>query len=119
MGNTQESGYRPCKCMRVRAAESIIPRMLRISLQDRKVLQRFATFAIPAPHRDLSISRERIGDVLMAQGDTAGPLREYRAAHAIDAPMTVQNPGNVERKRNFVASISRLASFQQQVEDGK
>src|SRR5262249_62348773 len=43
---------------------------------------------------DLSVSQERIGDVLRAQGNLAAALESYTSAHAIRERLAAADPGN-------------------------
>jgi tetratricopeptide (TPR) repeat protein len=42
--------------------------------------------------RDLSVSHDRIGDVLLAQGDLAGALKAYRESLAVAARLAAADP---------------------------
>ena len=44
--------------------------------------------------RDLSVSHDKIGDVLLSQGDLDGALAAYRAALAIRETLARRDPGN-------------------------
>ncbi len=46
--------------------------------------------------RDLSVSQDRIGDVLVAQGDRDGALKAYREGLAIREALTRRDPANTE-----------------------
>ena len=55
--------------------------------------------------RDLSVSREKIGDVLQAQGDLAGALAEYRESLAVRRRLVEADVSNTQWQRDL--SISR------------
>ena len=59
--------------------------------------------------RDLSVSHDRVGDVLLAQGDAAGALGEYRASLAIAERLAAQDPTNADWQRNLWVSYWRMA----------
>ena len=64
--------------------------------------------------RDLSVSHERIGDVLVAQGDAAGALAAYRASLGIRERLAAQDPSNAEWQRDLWVSYWRMASIAEQ-----
>ncbi|MDA8051948.1 MAG: trypsin-like peptidase domain-containing protein [Rhodospirillales bacterium] len=59
--------------------------------------------------RDLSVSRDRIGDVLMALGDRAGAAAEYRAGLAIAEVLARRDPANAEWQRDLAISLVKLS----------
>jgi hypothetical protein len=59
--------------------------------------------------RDLSVSYDRIGDVLVAQGDRAGALKSYRDGLAIRERLAQADPGNAEWQVDVLWSNWRLA----------
>jgi hypothetical protein len=58
--------------------------------------------------RDLSVSHERIGDVLVAQGDGPGALTAYRQGLAIAETLTARDPANTQWQRDLVVSYVKL-----------
>lgn len=54
--------------------------------------------------RDLSVSHDRIGEVLMAQGDGAGALAAYREGQAINEALAGSNPDDTKLQRDLAAS---------------
>src|SRR2546421_571272 len=54
--------------------------------------------------RDLSVSHNGIGDVLVAQGDRAGALAAYRAGLEIRETLARRDPGNTEWQRDLSVS---------------
>ena len=59
--------------------------------------------------RDLSVSHDRIGDVLVAQGDRAGALTAYRAGLAIAEALARRDPANTEWRHDlFSVSHDRI-----------
>jgi len=54
--------------------------------------------------RDLSVSHEKIGDVLAAQGDGAGALQADRKSLAICEGLTTRNPANTDWQRGLSVS---------------
>src|SRR5262245_6203076 len=59
--------------------------------------------------RDLSVSRDKVGDVLVAQGNGAGALAAYRASLGIRERLAAQDPGNAAWQRDLVVSCFQLA----------
>jgi len=58
--------------------------------------------------RDLSISHDRIGDVLSAQGDLTAALAAYRASLEIRARLAAADPGNAGWQRDLSVSHNKL-----------
>ncbi len=58
--------------------------------------------------RDLSVSHERIGNVLVAQGDGAGALKAYRASLAIREALAGRDPANTEWQRDLSVSHNKI-----------
>jgi tetratricopeptide (TPR) repeat protein len=58
--------------------------------------------------RDLSVSHDRIGDVLRAQGDLAAALQSYRASLAIAERLAKADPGNAGWQRDLSVSHERI-----------
>ena len=56
---------------------------------------------------NLSISQERIGDVLRAQGNLAAALDNYKAAQAIRERLAATDPGNTGWQSNLSVSQSK------------
>jgi eukaryotic-like serine/threonine-protein kinase len=59
--------------------------------------------------RGLSVSHDRVGDVLYAQGDLAGALAEYRASLAIAELLAAQDPANAQWQTDLAISCGRVA----------
>ena len=60
--------------------------------------------------RDLSVSRDKIGDVQQAQGDLAAALTSYQAALAIAERLAKADPGNAGWQRDLSVSHTRSAT---------
>jgi tetratricopeptide (TPR) repeat protein len=58
--------------------------------------------------RDLSISHDRIGDVLRAQGDLAGALDAFRKGLVIRETLSRRDAGNMEWQRDLSISHDRI-----------
>ena len=58
--------------------------------------------------RDLSVSQEKIGDVLLAQGDLAGALQAYRESLAVPRLLAAADPSNAGRQRDLSVSHSKV-----------
>ena len=54
--------------------------------------------------RDLSVSHDKIGDVLVAQGEGGAALAAYRAGMAIRERLAAADPGNAEWQRDLSVS---------------
>jgi tetratricopeptide (TPR) repeat protein len=63
--------------------------------------------------RDLSVSREKIGDVQQAQGDLAAALASYQAALAISERLAKADPGNAGWQRDLSVSHNKIGDVQQ------
>ena len=61
--------------------------------------------------RDLSVSHDRIGDVLVAQGNLAPALESYRASLAIRERLAQADPGNAGWQRDLIVSHWKLADL--------
>ncbi|MFZ1813828.1 MAG: tetratricopeptide repeat protein [Rhizobiaceae bacterium] len=59
--------------------------------------------------RDLSVSHERIGDVLRAQGDLAGALVAFQASLVIRKKLAAGDPSNSQWQRDLIVSHVKLA----------
>ncbi|HTW28913.1 MAG TPA: tetratricopeptide repeat protein, partial [Acetobacteraceae bacterium] len=59
--------------------------------------------------RDLSVSHNKIGEVLVAQGKLAEALTAFRDSHAIFERLAAADPGNAGWQTDLVASHARLA----------
>jgi len=59
--------------------------------------------------RDLSISHNKIGDVLRAQGEGAAALAEYRLGMAIAARLAAADPANAAWQRDLIVACVKLA----------
>jgi tetratricopeptide (TPR) repeat protein len=58
--------------------------------------------------RDLSVSFDRIGDVLVAQGDGPGALAAYRKGLAIRQALAARDPANANWQRDLIVSNVKL-----------
>ncbi|MBN1418982.1 MAG: tetratricopeptide repeat protein, partial [Planctomycetes bacterium] len=67
--------------------------------------------------RDLSVSHERIGDVLTAQGSLAGALDAYHQALAIRKRLADADPSNSEWQRDLSVSYWKLAEVHEGLGD--
>jgi hypothetical protein len=56
------------------------------------------------------VSYEKVGDVLVSQGDLSGALKFYRDSLAIRERLAKADPGNAGWQTDVVASNQRLAS---------
>ena len=61
--------------------------------------------------RDLSVSHNKVGDVLRAQGDLAGALQAYRESLAVRARLAAADPSNAGWQRDVVVSYWKLADI--------
>jgi hypothetical protein len=68
--------------------------------------------------RDLSVSHERIGDVLRAQGDLGGALQAYRADLAVAERLAAADPSNAGWQRDVMVSCWRMADMAEKSGDG-
>ena len=59
--------------------------------------------------RDLSVSFERVGDVLVAQGNLPEALKTYRDSLAIRDRLAKSDPGNAGWQRDLSVSFAKLA----------
>ena len=59
--------------------------------------------------RDLSVSYNRIADVLLAAGDRTGALENYRKGLAIFDKLARSDPGNVQGQTDLIVSHFKLA----------
>lgn len=58
--------------------------------------------------RDLSVSHDRIGDVLVAQGDGPGALTSFRKGLAIDEALAARDPANGQWQNDVACSCAKL-----------
>ena len=58
--------------------------------------------------RDLSVSHNRIGDVLVSQGDGPGALLAYRKGLEIAEALAERDPANTEGQRDLSVSHNRM-----------
>ncbi len=61
--------------------------------------------------RDLSVSQEKIGDVLVARGDLPGALVGYRASVNLREGLAASDPKNAGWLRDVAVSMAKLADF--------
>jgi hypothetical protein len=59
--------------------------------------------------RDLSVSHNKIGDVLRAQGDLPRALESYDAGLEIDERLALHAPDNAQVQRDLVISLLEVA----------
>jgi len=69
--------------------------------------------------RDLSVSYNRVGGVLNAQGDLAGALKSYRDSLAIREKLANQDPSNVEWRDDLEASCCLVATALLRIQNPK
>lgn len=62
--------------------------------------------------RDLSVSHNRIGDVLVAQGNLPAALDSYKAALAIADRLAKADPGNAGWQRDLALSLGRVGTVE-------
>jgi hypothetical protein len=62
--------------------------------------------------RDLSVSKHKIGDVLVAQGDGPGALAAYQAGLAITEDLTQRDPANTGWQVDVAVSCAKLGSLE-------
>ena len=60
--------------------------------------------------RDLSVSYEKVGDVLVQQSNLAEALKFYQASLAISERLAKSDPGNANWQRDLLVSHWKLAS---------
>jgi hypothetical protein len=58
--------------------------------------------------RDISVSVNKIGDLLKAQSDPNGALMAYREALDIVRQLSANDPGNSEWRRDVSLSLERI-----------
>lgn len=61
--------------------------------------------------RDLSISLEKLGDVLVKAGDLAGAKARFEKSFELRERLADQNPGSAEAQRDVCVSLWKLASL--------
>ena len=59
--------------------------------------------------RDLSVSDNKVGDVLAAQGNLPEALKSFRDGHAIAERLAQADPGNAGWQRDLSVSYAKLA----------
>jgi hypothetical protein len=59
--------------------------------------------------RDLSVSHDRIADVLVVQGDGPGALAAYRKGLAIAEALAARDPANTQWQRDLVLGFMKLS----------
>ena len=59
--------------------------------------------------RNLSVSHNKIGDVVLAQGDLASALKSYRASQTIMERLTLADPGNAAWQQNCSSRVQKSA----------
>ena len=69
--------------------------------------------------RDLSVSHNKIGDVLRAQGDLAGALKAYREDMAVAARLATADPSNADWQRDLYVSYWRMADISEKTGTGE
>ena len=80
------------------------------SLDDAARAYRAAEAAVrrTGTERDLLVSQERIGNVLVAQGDRDGALKAYQAGLAIAETLARRDPANTEWQRDLSVSQNKI-----------
>jgi hypothetical protein len=68
--------------------------------------------------RDLSLSQDRIGDVLVAQGDGPGALAAYQAGLVIAEDLAQRDPANTQWQRDLSLSQDRIGDVLVRQGDG-
>jgi hypothetical protein len=63
--------------------------------------------------RDLSVSYDRVGDVLVAQGNLPEALKSFRDGLAIADRLAQADPGNAGWQRDLIVSCAKLAGIDQ------
>ena len=71
-----------------------------------------------AAQRDLSVSHNMIGDVLVAQGDGPGALAVYRKSLAIREALAARDPANTEWQRDLSVSYIKIGDVLKAQGDG-
>ena len=66
--------------------------------------------------RDLSVSYDRVGDVLVAQGNRAGALKAFEDGQKIFKELSELDPANADWQRDLVVSYWKFASFSESAE---
>ena len=69
--------------------------------------------------RDLSVSHNKIGDVLLAQGDLAGALAAYRQSLGVRERLAQADPSNAGWQRDLWVSYWRMGSIAEQTGDSE
>lgn len=64
--------------------------------------------------QDVSVSQDKVGDVLSVQGDLAGALAAYRESLAIRQRLAAADPANAGWQRDLCASYWRMAMMAEQ-----
>ena len=62
--------------------------------------------------RDLSVSFDRVGNVLVAQGNLPEALKSYRDSLAIRDRLAKSDPGNAGWQRDLSVSYNRIGEVQ-------
>jgi hypothetical protein len=62
----------------------------------------------PGWQRDLSVADDKIGDVLVAQGNLSEALKSYRDGLAIADRLAKAGPGNAQWQSDLVVSLVKL-----------
>ena len=68
--------------------------------------------------RDLSISQNKIGDVLVAQGDGPGALVAYRRGLAIREALAARDPANTQWQTDVAVSCAKARYARSRTELG-
>ena len=61
--------------------------------------------------RDLSISHDRMGDVLVAQGDGSGALATHRTGLQIAEALALRDPANTQWQTDVAISCAKLGGL--------
>jgi hypothetical protein len=62
--------------------------------------------------RDLSISHEKIGNMLVRSGDQAGALAQYRQSLTIDTKLQETDPDNAQARLDCASSHEKIGELQ-------
>ena len=92
----RKSGDLPTALQEFRAAAKIMERL--VALNPGNVTWK----------RDLSLSEDKIGDVLLVQGDPAAAGEIYRAALTLREQLADADPANAEWRRNISVSHNKI-----------
>ncbi len=90
-----------------------LPTQQSLLMAARQVLQRLA-LSDPSNagwQRDLSVSQDRIGDVLLGQGDLGGALKAYRESMGVAERLALSDPSNAGWQRDLSVSHIKIGDM--------